>query len=59
MAGLMLSGSLWSLLRLCLLCYKHGDTIYFYKHQHGLKGAIRHFAYPLIFSYHNLSYEKK
>ena len=58
MAGYMLSRSMWSLLRLCLICLKHGDRIYYNKGQKGLMGAIRKFCYPLIFSYNNTKYDR-
>ncbi len=57
MSGLMLHGDLLSLLRLCFICLKHGDNIYYSKGQKGLMGAIRKFAYPLIFSYNNVNYD--
>lgn len=57
MSGLMLRGDLLSLLRLCIICLKRGDSIYYSKGQKGLMGAIRKFAYPLIFSYNNICYD--
>jgi glycosyltransferase involved in cell wall biosynthesis len=59
MSKYMLQGSLWSLLRLCMICLKHGDQIYYRKGQKGLRGAIRKFFYPFIFSYNNVNYDSK
>ena len=59
MSGLMLHGGLLSLFKLCLICLKYGDSIYYSKGQKGMRGAIRKFAYPLIFSYNNISYDSK
>ena len=59
MAKYMLDGSLLSLFRLCKICLKYGDRIYYSKGQKGLKGAIRKFCYPLIFSYNNVQYDRK
>lgn len=58
MAKCMLDESLLSLFRLCIDCYKHGDSIYYSKGQKGLKGAIRKFCYPLIFAYNNVQYDR-
>ncbi len=59
MAGYMLSKSLLSLMRLCVICLKYGDDIYYSKNQKGMKGMIRKFCYPLIFSYNNVNYDMK
>ena len=59
MSRLMLHGGLLSLFKLCLICLKYGDSIYYSKGQKGMRGAIRKFAYPLIFSYNNISYDSK
>ncbi len=57
MSGLMLHEGLLSLFELCFVCLKYGDSIYYSKGQKGMRGAIRKFAYPLIFSYNNICYD--
>lgn len=59
MAGLLLNRSPWALFKLCRLCLKHGNSIYPKKGQTGLRGAIRKFFFPLIFSYGNITYDKR
>ena len=59
MTGYMLQTGLLPLFRLCLLCLKHGDRIYYRKNQSGLKGALRKFCYPLIFAYNNIQYDRE
>lgn len=59
MAGYMLRRSLLSLFRLCCLCLRYGDRIYYSKHQKGVMGKVRAFCYPLIFSYNNMQYDRK
>lgn len=52
MAELMLSDSLLSLLKLCWLCMKHRENIYPSPNKtKGIRGMIRGFFYPFIFSY--------
>lgn len=51
MCRLMLSNSVTALLRLCVLCMRHRDTIY-PSNVAGIKGMVRGFCYPLIHSYH-------
>lgn len=57
MAGLMLSKSLYGLLKLCVLCMRHRKTIYPKKNEKGLKGLIHGFFYPFIYSYNNYEYQ--
>lgn len=60
MATLMLSNSLLSLLKLCRLCMKHRQTIYPVKERaQGIKGMIRGFFYPFIFSYRCSDFDLK
>ncbi len=59
MTGCMLHKGLMSLVQLCFICLKYGDRIYYSKGQKGLKGAIRKFCYPLIFSHNNVNYDAK
>lgn len=59
MAGLMLRTDLLSLFRLCRLCLRYGDRIYYSKSQKGIMGKIRAFCYPLIFAYNNVQYNRK
>ena len=59
MSGYMLHGNLWSLVKLCTVCLKYGDRIYYRKGQKGLMGIVRKFCYPLIFSYNNVNYDAK
>ncbi len=59
MAHCMLQHNLFSLFRLCCLCLKHGDKIYYNKNQKGIMGKVRSFCYPLIFSYNNMQYDRK
>lgn len=59
MARLMLSRSPWALLRLCWICLRHGDSIYYKKGMKGMRGRIRQLCYPLIFSYGNITYDTK
>ena len=59
MAGYMLRRNLLSLFGLCHLCLKYGDRIYYSKNQKGIMGKVRAFCYPLIFSYHNIQYDRK
>lgn len=60
MATLMLSSSLLSLLKLCWLCMKHRQTIYPVKERaQGIRGMIRGFFYPFIFSYRCSTFDLK
>lgn len=59
MAALMLTPSLWALFKLCRLCLKHGAGIYPKKGQKGWRSALRKFCFPLIFSYGNITYDKR
>ncbi len=47
---LLLKDDLLSILRLCRLCQKHRSEIYFHKPVHGLKGWLRGFFFPMIYS---------
>lgn len=47
---LLLKDDLLSILRLCRLCQKHRAKIYFYKQTYGLKGWLRGFFFPMIYS---------
>ena len=47
---LLLKDDLLSILRLCLLCQEHRSKIYFHKPVHGLKGWLRGFFFPMIYS---------
>lgn len=53
----MLSSSPLALLRLCLICLRHRQTIYYHQNLHGLRGCIRGFFYPFIFAYGNVQYD--
>lgn len=57
MCQLLNSSSLLDLFRLCSICLKHGDDIYYKKNQHGLLGKVRTFCYPFIFAYHNYDFD--
>lgn len=60
MATLMLSNSLLSLLKLCWLCMKHRQTIYpVQERARGIRGMIRGFFYPFIFSYRCSDFDLK
>lgn len=59
MTRLMLHRNPYALLNLCYICMKHGDKIYYSKHQKGIRGKIRTFCYPLIFSYNNMQYNRQ
>ena len=59
MSYYMLHHNLLALFCLCFLCLKHGDKIYYSKHQRGLMAKIRAFCYPLIFSYNNIQYNRQ
>ena len=59
MSGLMLDPSLISTLRLCLLCLRHGASIYYSKGQKGLMGKVRAFCYPFIFAYNNYNFGRQ
>lgn len=58
-SGCMLSTSLPSLLKLCLLCLKNGSNVYASKGQSGLMGKVRAFCYPFIFAYQNYNFEQQ
>lgn len=47
---LLLKDNLLSILRLCRLCQKHRRKIYFNKPTNGLKGWLRGFFFPMIYS---------
>lgn len=47
---LLIRDDLPSIFRLCLLCQKHRSEIYFHKPVHGLKGWLRGFFFPMIYS---------
>lgn len=47
---LLLKDDLLSILRLCLLCQKHRAKIYFNKPTNGLRGWLRGFFFPMIYS---------
>lgn len=47
---LLLKNDLLSILRLCCLCQKHRDKIYFHNPTVGLKGWLRGFFFPMIYS---------
>lgn len=57
MSGLMLCPGLLSLLRLCYICLKHRDSIYWNGNAKGVMGKVRSFAYPLIFTVNNVQYD--
>lgn len=59
MSYYMLHHNLLAFFCLCFLCLKHGDKIYYSKHQRGLMAKIRAFCYPLIFSYNNIQYNRQ
>lgn len=56
MSHLMLKKGLLPLLHLCWLCMIHRKTIYWNGNSNGIKGLIRGFAYPLIFTVNNVQY---
>ena len=58
MTRCMLSHRLVSLLQLCWLCMRHGDSVYYRKNAKGIMGKVRSFCYPLIFSYNNVQYDR-
>ena len=47
---LLLKDDLLSILRLCRLCQKHRTKIYFNKPTNGLRGWLRGFFFPMIYS---------
>lgn len=53
----MLSPRPSSLLKLCWLCMRHRHTVYYKKNVSGLRGLVRGFFYPFIFSYNNVQYD--
>lgn len=57
MSGLMLRKGVVPLLRLCWLCMKHRDSIYWNGNAKGLMDKVRSFAYPLIFTVNNVQYD--
>lgn len=57
MAGLMLRKGMVSLVKLCYLCAKNRKTIYYNEGAKGVKGIVRSFFYPFIFTYHNVQYD--
>lgn len=57
MSELMLYPGLLSLLRLCCICLKHRDSIYWNGNAKGFMGKVRSFAYPLIFTVNNVQYD--
>ncbi len=60
MATLMLKNDVTSLLKLCRLCMKHRQTIYPAKEKaQGIRGMIRGFFYPFIFSYRCSTFDLK
>lgn len=60
MATLMLKNDVISLLKLCRLCMKHRQTIYPVKEKaQGIRGMIRGFFYPFIFSYRCSTFDLK
>lgn len=52
-SGLLLRDDFLSLLRLCYLCMRHKNTVYFNPAQKGFMSYIRSFCYPMIRSYGN------
>jgi len=52
MCRLLLSRSIFSLLRLCFICHKHRSTIYPSDRTGGIMGHVRSFCYPLIQAYY-------
>ena len=48
--NLLLKDDMLSILRLCRLCQKHRSKIYFNKPTNGLKGWLRGFFFPMIYS---------
>lgn len=59
--SLLLKDDLLSIFRLCLLCQKHRSKIYFDKPTNGLRGWIRGFFFPMIYSctlYPSVFYKK-
>lgn len=59
MCRYLLSSNPVSLFKLCLICFRHRQTIYYSKNIKGLRGAIRGFFYPFIFAYNNVQYDLK
>lgn len=57
MSHLMLSHGLIPLLKLCRICMKHRDSIYWNGNAKGFMGKVRSFAYPLIFTFNNIQYD--
>lgn len=60
--NLLLKDDLLSIFRLCLLCQKHRSKIYFDKPTNGLRGWIRGFFFPMIYSctlYPSVFYKKQ
>lgn len=55
---LLLSDSMFSLAKLCIICMKHRKTIY-PEGTHGLIGIIRGFCFPFIYSYHCDYYDRE
>lgn len=53
LSELLFRRDLFSLLRLCLLCMRHKDTVYFNPNQKGFMSYIRSFCYPMIRAYGN------
>lgn len=51
--GLLLKTDPLSLLRLCSLCMKHKEKVYFNPNQKGMMSYVRSFFYPMIRSYGN------
>lgn len=56
LSNLLLKRDLISLLKLCGLCLKHKNTIYYNPNQKGLMSYIRGFFYPFIKSYGNTDF---
>jgi len=50
---LLLKRDLWSLFRLCCLCWKHREIIYNTNNTHGLMGSLRGFFFPMLYAYTN------
>ena len=48
--NLLLKDDLLSIIRLCRLCQKHRSMIYFHNTPHGLKGWIKGFFFPMVYS---------
>lgn len=57
MSGLMLRKGIVPLLRLCTICLRHRESIYWNGNARGMMGRIRSFAYPLIFAVNNVQYD--